>query len=76
MEGKYKAEYDELIIDINRLKEVQVPRCLFQKGNAISNIQVHGFSDASETVYAAVVYLPIGYETGEVTVRFLASKAK
>ena len=40
------------------------------------NIQLHGFSDASERAYAAVVYMRVEYKSGEIQTRFIASKSK
>ena len=51
-------------------------RCLFQKGKQIKSVQIHGFSDASQGAYAAVVYLRVEYETEEIETKFIASMAK
>ena len=40
------------------------------------DIQFHGFSDASDRAYAAVVYVHSCYKDGRIDVRLLASKAK
>ena len=40
------------------------------------DIQLHGFSDASERAYAAVVYVGSTYSDGEVEVRLVASKSR
>ena len=55
---------------------MSIPRCYFLKGKKVHNVQIHGFSYASESAYAGVVYLRVEYETGEVQVRFVTSKAK
>ena len=51
-------------------------RFIFVKGKSISKVELHAFSDASKSAFATVVYLRVMYESGEVSVRFLASKAK
>ena len=51
-------------------------RCLFDKGKKVSKCELHGFSDASEMAYASIVYLRVVYETGEVSIKFVAAKAK
>ena len=40
------------------------------------DIQLHGFSDASERAYAAVVYIRSTYSDGQVEVRLVASKSR
>ena len=40
------------------------------------DIQLHGFSDASERAYAAVVYVRSTYSDGQVEVRLVASKTR
>ena len=48
----------------------------FHPDKKVAKVEVHGFSDASERAYASVVYLRIEYESGEVGVKFIASKSK
>ena len=40
------------------------------------DIQLHGFSDAPERTYAAVVYIRSTYSDGQVDVRLVASKSR
>ena len=39
-------------------------------------MELHGFSDASQTAYAAVVYAKIVTESAEIYVKLLQSKTK
>ena len=39
------------------LSDLSIPRYYFPKDSHIHSLQLHGFSDASEDAYAAVVYL-------------------
>ena len=41
-----------------------------------TDIQLHGFSDASEHAYATVVYLRFIYEDGTIVSRLVASKTR
>ena len=54
--------------------EVRIPRCYFL-GKTIE-IQINGFSDASNRAYAAVLYLRSVYTDGRILVRIVASKSK
>ena len=71
-----RSKYEGFISELRNLQKVSIPRCYFLKGKKVQNVQIHGFSDASESAYAGVVYLRVEYETGEVQVRFVTSKAK
>ena len=42
----------------------------------MKSFQLHGFSDASKHAYAAVVYLRITLENGEIMTSLVASKSK
>lgn len=55
------------------LSEVRVPRWLHTLSN--STIELHGFSDASQSAYAAAVYIRARTEH-QITVALLASKSK
>ena len=70
------SKYKGFISELRNLQKVSIPRCYLLKGKKVQNVQIHGFSDASESGYAGVVYLRVEYETGEVQVRFVMSKAK
>ena len=43
--------------EIPLLSDLSIPRYYFPKDSRIHSLQLHGFSDASEDAYAAVVYL-------------------
>ena len=61
---------------MNVLQGASIPRSLFIKGKLVSSVEIHAFSDASERAYATVVYMRILYESGDVDVQFIATKAK
>ena len=57
------------------LNELALPRCLLSPGKNQS-FQLHLFTDASESAYAAAVYSRFVDENGVVTTRLLASKSR
>ena len=60
---------------LSQLETLKIPRWIgFAKG--IQNIQLHGFSDASMSAYAAVVYVRITDEHGNVNTTMLTAKTK
>ena len=59
------------------LKTVTVPRCYFDaNAGKTTSIQLHGFCDASEHAFAAVVYLRATYEEGSVSSRLVVAKIR
>ena len=53
-----------------------IPHCVLDKQSPVSSIQLHGFSDASEKAYSAVVYLRAEYTDDRVQISLLTSKTK
>ena len=53
-----------------------VPRCYFPMHLQVASKNLHGFSDASEDAYAAVVYLRIVGSDGKVHISLVTSKTK
>ena len=68
----WKRWRSELIM----LSTKHVPRCYFPKDRRITNTEIHGFADASERAYAAVVYLRMVDTEGEVHTSIVISKTK
>ena len=66
---KWRSELPQLI-------EKPIPRCYYPKEAHIVSKQLHGFSDASENAYAAVVYLRMVDAGGKVHVSIVTSKTK
>ena len=50
------------------LNEIKVPRCFTAKDRKPVGYEIHGFSDASEKAYGAVVYVRTEYADGEIDV--------
>ncbi|XP_071581043.1 uncharacterized protein [Temnothorax nylanderi] len=61
--------------DLPSLEAIRVPRWL-TSGDEDCRLELHGFADASERAYAAVVYLRIESGDGKVEVRLLEAKTK
>ena len=53
-----------------------MPRCYCRNPNQIRDIQLHGFSDASNKSNGAVVYLRVTYQDALTTVSIVTSKTK
>ena len=73
------AKWKSFINDLNTLKNIRVPRCYADYSLAQSTVcshQIHGFSDASERAYAAVVYLRTEFSNGETQVNIVTSKTR
>ena len=57
------------------LADVTIPRCYFLDKPALT-VQLHGFSDASEAAYGAVIYLRATYEDHPPTARLITAKSR
>ena len=79
LEGEALAKWKSFINDLNTLKNIRGPRCYADYSLAQSTVcsyQIHGFSDASERAYAAVVYLRTEFSNGETQVNIVTSKTR
>ena len=56
--------------------EVKISRCLKSKEENVERAQLHLFTDAIADAYGSCVYLRTVNESGSVTVKLVASKAK
>ena len=62
--------------ELQVLSECHVPRYYFPKDVSIINVQLHGFSDASEDAYAAAVYVRGKESNGTVHVSLIMAKTR
>ncbi|XP_029171118.1 uncharacterized protein LOC114940560 [Nylanderia fulva] len=68
------AEWTRLEVELPLLEEIRVPRW-FQSDAANNSQQLHGFCDASERAYAAVIYLR-GVINGQPDMTLVVAKTK
>ncbi|XP_054259469.1 uncharacterized protein LOC128984197 [Macrosteles quadrilineatus] len=68
------AIWSNFISAIPALADIQIPRALKISPN--SSVELHGFSDASERGFSAVVYVRCSQPNGEVTTRMVLSKTR
>ena len=71
-----RKKCQECFCELPELSSVEVPRCYHVTGKRVVDTSIHMMTDASQLAYAAVNYVRYEYEDGEVTVRFVAAKAK
>ena len=76
LSGKSLNSWNSLLRDLLAIKSIRTPRCYFTRSSPISTHQIHGFSDASEKAYSAVVYLRTEYQDGTVEVNLISSKTR
>ncbi|CAI6344950.1 unnamed protein product [Macrosiphum euphorbiae] len=60
--------------ELSCVNKIRLPRFIACPDD--SNVQLIGFSDASEKGYAAVIYLRICHADGNITIHFITSKSK
>ena len=58
------------------LNDHLIPRCYYPRNTEVKSIQLHGFCDASESAYAAVVYLRVIDVEDSVTTSLVIAKTK
>ena len=76
LEEKTMRQWNNWITDLQGVQDIAVPRWyLAGVTRNILSAELHGFSDASNTAYAAVVYLRMVTESGIIT-RLVASKTR
>ena len=62
---EHEKKYLKLISEVGSLNEIRVARALSALHSKPKTSEIHGFADASESAYVAVVYLRKTYEAGK-----------
>ena len=70
-----KAEHKKWREELPLLAEIQLPRCYYSKRHHLT-VELHGFSDASQEAYSAVVYLRATYRNSPPTCRLVVAKTR
>ncbi|XP_062712504.1 uncharacterized protein LOC134289861 [Aedes albopictus] len=66
-------EWTKIKEDLNRIEDIKLPRWISNHGG---KIELHGFADASEAAYAAVVYSRTTDNEGKIHTSLVAAKTK
>ena len=79
LEGEALAKWNSFIDDLKALKNIRVPRRYTNHPmieSSTCSYQLHGFSDASERAYSAVVYLRAECNGEKTQINIVASKTR
>ena len=76
LSGEHLTQWQEIMDSLTVLHELKVPCCYFHATGENPHHEIHGFSDASEKVYSAVVYLKTEYPNEKFEVVLIASKTR
>ncbi|XP_055936879.1 uncharacterized protein LOC129966477 [Argiope bruennichi] len=69
------SEWEKFSNELQCINNIKVSRCILPFSD-VEAIELHGFSDASEAAFGAVVYCKSQTPAGEVVVKMVASKSR
>ena len=76
LEGKAKKKWSEWVLDLSKIKEISVSRCIYDSPkHEVLECSLHGFGDASNNAYCAVVYFVCHTQDG-THARLLTSRSR
>lgn len=75
LDSDVDSEWREWLQEISRLV-VKIRRCTFDYTKTVSNVSIHGFSDASSLSYSAAIYMRISYDCGKIECFLLMAKSR
>ena len=70
-----KLKHEKWREELPLLQTIEFPRCYYSMEQAVT-IQLHGFCDASEAAYAAVVYVRATYPSSLTTCKLVIAKTR
>ncbi|XP_047988499.1 uncharacterized protein LOC125228094 [Leguminivora glycinivorella] len=76
VEPEIKEEWLNIRHNFENLKDIKIPRWLHTTNQRLDKTTIHGFSDASTKAYAAVAYLRVETEEGEIETNLIAAKVR
>lgn len=76
LEDNALSKWNQLPKAFETLSQIKIPRCYSTQDKLKASCELHGFSDASERAYAAVVYLRTPGINGNSEVCLVASKTR
>ena len=79
IEGELYEQWKDILEHVKCVPVIRIPRNYLAGGGELSdvtNVQLHGFSDASGKAHGCVVYLRVTFRSGEVISRFVAAKSR
>ena len=76
LDGEALRKWNQLPEEFELLSKVRIPRCYMNHSEDKAIYGFHGFSDACDRAYAAVIYLRISYGGDCVEVSFVASNTR
>ena len=77
MSGDLEKGWTRYLHELGEIKRICVPRYLFSTiEGAVTNVRLHGFCDASEQAYCAVIFVTTVESENEFASRIVTSKTK
>ena len=76
--GELLVEWKKISENLKRCEEIVIEHCYFiyNLSDPIKEIYLHGFSDASQSAYAACIYLQSVTQLRNVTAKFVTAKSR
>jgi hypothetical protein len=71
----FLKEWQSISNQLPAIMEIDIPRLVLAQ-DVPKNIQIHGFSDASEKAYGACIYIRSNNQEGKTTVKILCAKSR
>jgi hypothetical protein len=72
---EYQTQWERFCQQLPLLESLKIPRLVRTAGTA-TNIELHGFSDASLQAYGCCIYMRSINTSSEITVKLLCAKSK